>query len=158
MKTNYALIFFVEILAFISISFWAAAMEGSTGGIFGQREIYGYSADYYIFLLTIPLFLLIPIVIKPEVKLFGTLLGGYLIGIALEDFFWFVVNPYYGIQKFNSHYAFWLTPWINLGFVEFPSFYIKYVLAGILVLAILVYKSERITRLLNKFLRKLWLK
>lgn len=158
MKTNYALIFFVEILAFISISLWAAAMEGSTGGIFGQRKIYGFNADFYIFVLTVPLFLLLPLIIKPEVKLFGTLLGAYLIGIALEDFFWFVVNPSYGIQKFNSYYGFWLTDWIRIGPIEFPLFYVKYILGGILVLAIVVYKSERITRILNRFLRKLLLK
>lgn len=158
MKTNYALIFFIEILAFISISFWAAAMKGPIGGIFGQKEIYGFNADFYIFLLTVPLFLVLPLIIKPEVKLFGTLLGGYLIGIALEDFFWFVVNPYYGIQKFNSYYGVWLTDWVKIGGIEFPLFYVKYILAGILVLSIIVYKSERITRILNKLLKKLLLK
>jgi hypothetical protein len=157
MKTNYALIIFIEILAFISISFWAAAMEGPIGGIFGQKEIYGFNADFYIFFMTVPLFLLIPIIIKPEIKLFGTLLGGYLIGIALEDFFWFVINPYYGVQKFNSHYAFWILHWVRIGNIEFPFFYMRYVLGGILALVIIAYKSERITRILKKFIRKYWI-
>jgi hypothetical protein len=157
MKTNYALIFFIEILAFISISFWAAAMEGPIGGIFGQKEIYGFNADFYIFFMTVPLFLLLPLIIKPEIKLFGTLLGGYLIGIALEDFFWFVINPYYGVQKFNSHYAFWILNWVRIGNIEFPFFYMRYILGGILALLIIAYKSERITRILKKFIKKWWI-
>lgn len=154
---KYELIFLIELLAFISISFWAAAMEGPVGGIFGQKEIYGFNADFYIFFMTVPLFLLLPLIIKPEVKLFGTLLGGYLIGIALEDFFWFVINPYYGVQKFNSHYAFWILDWVRIGNIEFPFFYMRYILGGILALLIIAYKSERITRILKKFIRKYWI-
>ena len=82
---NYKIIFLVEILAFVSISFWAAAMEGSTGGIFGIKNLFGLNADFYIFYLTVPLFLIIPLIIKPDIKLFGTLLTGYLLGIVLED-------------------------------------------------------------------------
>ncbi|MEM5778757.1 MAG: hypothetical protein QXD43_01085 [Candidatus Aenigmatarchaeota archaeon] len=150
----YKLIFLIEILAFISISFWAAAMEGQTGGIFGIRKLFGLSADFYIFFLTIPLFLLMVLLIKPELKLFGVLLTGYLIGVVLEDFFWFLINPYYGIQRFNSKNAFWLKNWINLGF-EIPLFYLKYFLAALIIWFVFVYKHKETEKIIKLFLLKL---
>lgn len=122
---NYKLIFLIEILAFISMSFMAVAMEGSTGGLFGKNMIYGLSADFWIFSVMVPLFLLIPLIVHgfDDSKLFGTLLIGYLIGIVLEDFCWFIINPNFGILRFNSKYATWIN-WINLGLFEIPCFYI----------------------------------
>jgi len=149
---NYRLIFLIEILAFISISFWAAAMEGPIGGIFGIRTLFGLNADFYIFNLTIPLFLIIPLMIRPDVKLFGTLATGYLVGIILEDFFWFVVNPFYGIQSFNSQNAFWLMHWLDVG-VEIPLFYVRYLLGAFLVWFIFVYNSEKVRKLIKKYIK-----
>jgi hypothetical protein len=149
---NYRLIFLIEILAFISISFWAAAMEGPIGGIFGIRTLFGLNADFYIFNLTIPLFLIIPLMIRPDVKLFGTLATGYLIGIILEDFFWFVVNPFYGIQRFNSQNAFWLMHWLDVG-VEIPLFYVRYLLGAFLVWFIFVYNSEKVSKTIKKYIK-----
>ena len=149
---KYRLIFLIEILAFISISFWAAAMEGPIGGIFGIRTLFGLNADFYIFNLTIPLFLIIPLMIRPDVKLFGTLATGYLIGIILEDFFWFVVNPFYGIQRFNSQNAFWLMHWLDVG-VEIPLFYVRYLLGAFLVWFIFVYNSEKVSKTIKKYIK-----
>ena len=149
---NYRLIFLIEILAFISISFWAAAMEGPIGGVFGIRTLFGLNADFYIFNLTIPLFLIIPLMIRPDVKLFGTLATGYLIGIVLEDFFWFVVNPFYGIQRFNSQNAFWLMHWLDVG-VEIPLFYVRYLLGAFLVWFIFVYNSEKVRKTIKKYIK-----
>jgi len=151
---NYKLVFLLEILAFISISFWAAAMEGPVGGIFGIRTLFSFNADFYIFNLTIPLFLLMVLVIKPQIKLFGTLAVGYLIGTVLEDFFWFVINPFYGIQKFNSQNAFWLLNWINIG-VEIPLFYLRYLLGAFFVWFIFVYNSEKVSKIIKKII-KMW--
>ena len=150
---NYKIIFIIEILAFISISFWAAAMEGSIGGVFGIKTLFGFNADFYIFYLTIPLFLLMVIVIKPSIKLFGVLATGYLIGIVLEDFFWFVINPYYGIQRFNSRNAFWLLNWINLGSVEIPLFYIRYMISSFIIWFIFVYNSKRVSKIIKKYIK-----
>jgi hypothetical protein len=149
---NYKLIFLLEILAFISISFWAAAMEGPVGGIFGIRTLFSFNADFYIFNFTIPLFLLMILVIKPQIKLFGTLAVGYLIGTVLEDFFWFVINPFYGIQKFNSQNAFWLLNWINIG-VEIPLFYLRYLLGAFFVWFIFVYNSEKVSKIIKKIIK-----
>jgi len=149
---NYKLIFLIEILAFISISFWAVAMEGSVGGVFGIRTLFGLNADFYIFNLTIPLFLLIALTIKPDVKLFETLATGYLLGVVLEDFFWFVVNPFYGIQRFNSQNAFWLMHWINIG-IEIPLFYVRYILGAFLVWFIFAYNSEKVSKIIKKYVK-----
>ena len=149
---NYKVIFIIEILAFLSISFWAAAIEGPVGGIFRIKTLFGLSADFYIFILTIPLFLLIALLIKPEVKLLGTLATGYLIGIFLEDFFWFLVNPFYGIQRFNSQNAFWLMHWINIG-IEIPLFYVRYILGAFLVWFIFVYNSEKVSKIIKKYVK-----
>jgi hypothetical protein len=151
---NYKIIFIIEILAFISISFWAAAMEGPIGGIFGIKTLFGFNADFYIFNLTIPLFLLMILIIKPEIKLVGTLATGYLSGIVLEDFFWFVLNPYYGIQKFNSQSAVWLIHWTKIGNIEIPLFYVRYLLGAFLVWFIFVYNSEKVNKLIKIITRK----
>lgn len=147
---NYKLIFFVEILAFISISFMAVAMEGPEGGIFGKNTIYGLSADFWIFAVMIPLFLLIPIIAHGfESKFFGTLAIGYFVGSTLEDFFWFVVNPNFGITKFNSKYATWL-PWIKIGHFEIPSFYISNLFLAILIWFIFIKNANRTNSILKR--------
>jgi hypothetical protein len=155
---KYEIIFIIEILAFISISFWAALMEGPTGGIFGIRAFnflgFAMNADFFIFNIMVPLFLLIPfIMIGPDIKLFGTLASGYCVGMVLEDFFWFVVNPYYGVQKFNSEYATWLIHWIKIGDFEIPLFYIRYLIGALLLWFIFVYNSEKVSKLIKKYLK-----
>ena len=56
-------------------------------------------------------------------RLFGILLSAYSSGLILEDFFWFVVNPKFSLRDFNSKKVKWY-PWIRIGKVEFPSFYL----------------------------------
>jgi hypothetical protein len=92
------------------------------------------------------------LVIKPQIKLFGTLAVGYLIGTVLEDFFWFVINPFYGIQKFNSQNAFWLLNWINIG-VEIPLFYLRYFLGAFFVWFIFVYNSKKVSKIIKKIIK-----
>jgi len=157
-KLNYKLIFFVEVLAFISISFWAAAMEGPTGGLFGKRgiDVFGVklSADFWIFCVMAPLFLLLPLLVGGfESKLFGTLAAGAFIGGMLEDFFWFVVNPYYGVAKFNSTYATWLS-WIKIGAFEIPNFYPLNIAAAVVVWFVFVKNSAKVDEVLMRIKRK----
>ena len=56
---NYKLVFSLEILAFITITFMAVAIEGPQGGLFGRKTFYGLSADAWLFVFTVPLFLLV---------------------------------------------------------------------------------------------------
>ena len=121
---NYKLVFSIEIFAFLLISFMAVAIEGKAGGLFGRNVAYGVSADAWL-LLAIALFISIPITIKGfDSKLIGTLLVGAFVGGILEDFFWFVINPYFGLNRFNPEYATWLS-WSDLGF-KIPTFYLVY--------------------------------
>jgi hypothetical protein len=124
----------------------AVAMEGSQGGLFGKNTIYGLSADFWIFTITIPLFLLIAIIVHGfESKFFGVLLIGYFIGTILEDFFWFVVNPSFGVTKFNSEYATWLK-WSDFGFFELPTSYIYNFLLALVCWFVFVRNSKRIDK------------
>src|SRR3989304_6539971 len=98
---NYKLIFSIEIFAFLLLSFMAVAVEGPSGGIFGRNLSYGISGDIWLS-LSIVLFILIPIVVRGfKSKLIGTLLVGAFVGLILEDFFWFIINPNFGLNKFS---------------------------------------------------------
>ena len=151
-KINYKLIFSVEILAFLSISAWAVAMEGPTGGIFGRQgfNVFGInlSADFWIFFVMVPLFLLLPLIAKGfKSKLFGILAAGAFIGTMLEDFFWFVINPHFGLSKFNSTYATWLS-WIRVGALELPYFYPLAIFAAAVIWFVFIKNSEKVDKFL----------
>ncbi len=45
----------------------------------------------------------------------------FLIASVLEDFFWFILNPHYGIKKFNPIHAPWHDKWIW----KFPLLYVR---------------------------------
>ena len=50
----------------------------------------------------------------------------------LEDFFWFVLNPSYGIRKFNKESIVWHSKWIG----RVPISYVKFFSAGAIMLAL----------------------
>jgi len=118
----------VEILAITSFSFWAVAIEGSNVGKLDTYNYNGISANFLILYVTMPLFLLVAVIAKGfDSKFIGTLIIGALIGGILQDFTWFVINPAFGIQNFNSKItwtgAAWIK-WINFGVFEVPNFYV----------------------------------
>ncbi len=47
------------------------------------------------------------------------LIGAFFLFLILEDFFWFVLNPDYGLKKFKSKYVKWHPKWIG----RVPDFY-----------------------------------
>lgn len=51
-------------------------------------------------------------------------------GTVFEDFFWFILNPAYGLNKFNKAHIIWHKHW--LGFI--PSMYVKYMIAATIFL------------------------
>lgn len=127
---NYLLTFAWIVVTFASISFWEAYIEGHHGGaskqvgwvwnIFGLR-LTGYHV--MLFGVTIPLFLLMPFIAYGyDGKLLVTVVIGYLIGIVVEDFLWFVVNPVYPLRDFRPEKVWWF-PWIKLGKFRLPFFY-----------------------------------
>lgn len=148
------IIFIVEILAITSFSFWAVAIEGAKGGELDKLFYNGMSANFLIFCLTLPLFLALPIIAKWfDSKLIGTLLTGVFVGGILEDFTWFVINPAFGIQKFNSTYATWLR-WVNLGFFELPDLYIISLFLALLSWFVFIKNSKRIEKFYKTFAKK----
>ncbi|MBU0706847.1 hypothetical protein KKG41_00560 [Patescibacteria group bacterium] len=127
---NYAWTFIWIIIAFASISFWEAYIEGRHGGAAKQVgwvwKIFGLRLTGYhimLFGVTIPLFLLLPIIAYGyDTKLLATVACGYLIGIIIEDFLWFVVNPAYPFRQFRADKVWWY-PWIKFGRWRMPLIY-----------------------------------
>ena len=125
------------ILGFVGLSFFESTVEGDEGGGEGtkgwRKEVLGYRVREYHFWLwyvVVPLFVFSPLVVSgPDPWVFATLATAYLLGGVLEDFLYFVVNPHYGLKKWNSHEVKWM-PWFGLGNVEIPRFYVRNILAA----------------------------
>ncbi len=130
-------IFVMELLAFTFIAFYTAAVEGAEGGHFGRKKLFGLSADMWRFLVVVPLFLSIPLIVGNfDLRLVGTILAGAFIGGILQDFVWFVVNHHFSIRDFNPEKVMWMK-WFRLGRFAVPQFYITY--AALAVLAWFVF-------------------
>lgn len=142
---NLVFAFFYVMFIFVAIAFWEAYVEGPHGW---AKKQCGWAIDLWIRKLTayhfwawiimIPLFLLLPLVIFGFNKsVFWFLVGSYFIGTVVEDFMWFVINPKFSLMNFNSKKVEW-HKWIKIGKFEIPDFYIPYLLIGILIYVFLV--------------------
>ncbi|MBS3145754.1 hypothetical protein J4414_03055 [Candidatus Woesearchaeota archaeon] len=142
---NFVFAFFYTIFIFIAIAFWEAYMEGPNGWASKQ---YGWSLNlgirkltayhFWSWIIMIPLFLLLPLVVFGfDKSIFWFLVGSYFIGTVVEDFTWFVVNPKFPLKNFNSDKVKW-HKWIKIGKFEIPDFYIPYLIIGIFVYIFLV--------------------
>jgi hypothetical protein len=124
---------------FIAIAFWeshidtdgwAKTQQGWRINL-GIRELTAY--HFWSWGVMIPLFLILPIAIYGwNAHLFWLLVASALIGTVVEDTLWFVVNPKFGIKKWNSHYGHW-HKWVKLGRFEVPDFVIFFPIAAILI-------------------------
>ncbi|MBU1446200.1 hypothetical protein KKD70_02980 [Patescibacteria group bacterium] len=82
-----------------------------TSFVFGGKEISGY---FIFVMIGLFLFLHIPFLITAswsigaESEIFAVLL---LAGI-FWDFLWVVLNPYYGVRKFNQKHLYWYEAWV----------------------------------------------
>jgi hypothetical protein len=126
-------------LAMIATSFWEAYSEGKNswskhklGWKIGGRVPILTAYHFWLFYVTFPALLAIPLVVSFSWHLFGLLLGAYLFGVVIEDFFWFVVNPVVRIDSLNPHYDKWQS-WIKIGGVNIPLNYIVGISLGTLV-------------------------
>lgn len=63
------------------------------------------------------------------------IIGVFLLGVILEDIFWFVFNPYYGLKKFNKTDAHWHDRWVG----PVPSLYVKLFIPGISLIILSFY-------------------
>ncbi len=114
------MVFLAFILALLEIQIegkdgWAAKLPGwriDKGWIMnltGGRPLTGYHIYMAVFLISVihlPLFF-----ISWGWRLESLLLGFYVGMVFLEDFFWFVLNPHYGIKNFRKGKIWWHKTW-----------------------------------------------
>jgi hypothetical protein len=111
-------------LAFI-LALWEIQIEGKDGWaakapgwriekgwlvkLAGGRPITGYHVYMTVFLIS---FVHLPLFFTPWSWRLESLLFGFYVGMVfLEDFLWFVLNPYYGIRSFRRGKIWWHKQW-----------------------------------------------
>jgi len=99
--------------------------------IFGEYELTGYALYMNLFvmlLLHFPFILGVRWSSSFELKV----LAFYLFFWLLEDFFWFVFNPHFGIKKFNKESIPWHRSWI----LGLPKSYYVFFVGGMISFAL----------------------
>lgn len=108
---------------------WARKTYGFKTKIKKRITLTEYHLWFYLFLI---MWLLFPFVIFGfDLRIFGILISAFSISLIIEDFTYFIVNPYFGIKKFNPKDANWY-PWINLGIIKIPLTYLIGVIISLL--------------------------
>lgn len=145
--TSDIIIISYELVIFLTISFWESYIEGKNAWAANQvgwkinflknKPLTAY--HFWLYLITIPLFLMFPFVIFGfNSHIFWLLAAGYFFGLVLEDLLWFVVNPHWGgLKKFNLRDVYWHS-WLKIGKFEIPDFFIYFTVIGTLILVFLV--------------------
>jgi hypothetical protein len=128
----YGLMGFMVVMAVI-LALWEIQIEGKDGWaakspgwriekgwvvkVTGGRPLTGYHVFMTLFIIGLLhlTFFFVPWSWQMEILLIGFYLGMLL----LEDFFWFVLNPYYGINNFRKGKIWWHKSWWG----PVPSFY-----------------------------------
>lgn len=89
--------------------------------IWGEQPYTGYHFWIFtcIFLLLHFPFVLNPNLWNPSIELL--IIAHSFIGIIIEDFLWFVLNPFYGFRKFDYTHA----PWHKHWKFKLPTLYFK---------------------------------
>jgi hypothetical protein len=128
----YGLIGFMVVMAVI-LALWEIQIEGKDGWaanspgwrikkgwvmkVTGGRPLTGYHVFMTLFIVGLVhlTFFFVPWSWRLEILIIGFYAGMLL----LEDFFWFVLNPYYGIKNFRKGKIWWHKSWWG----PVPSFY-----------------------------------
>jgi hypothetical protein len=135
---------FMVLLAFI-LALWEIQIEGKDGWaakapcwrikkkwvvrLTGGRPLTGYHVFMTLFILAtlhLPLFF-----VSWSWQLECLLVGFYLGMVLVEDFLWFVLNPYYGIKSFRKGKIWWHKRWWG----PVPDFYWIF----FIIIVILIY-------------------
>jgi hypothetical protein len=92
---------------------WAASLptwqvqNQWTDWLLAGRPLTGYHTYLLLFMITLahlPFFIGLGWTLRKEALVLGFLM---LMFLVLEDFFWFVLNPDYGLAKFRPEYIWW---------------------------------------------------
>jgi hypothetical protein len=78
---------------------------------FGGRSLTGYhvwSFVLFLFLFHMPFLFCESWSVRAELNV----LGGYFLFWVVEDLLWFVMNPNFGLRKFNKDHAWWHKRWV----------------------------------------------
>lgn len=89
--------------------------------LLGKQHYTWYHLWFFLstlLLLHLPFFIS-PKLWSPTIETF--LLGNYAIAVILEDLFWFIFNPHFGLKGLNKTHAHWHAQWIG----RIPLLYIK---------------------------------
>lgn len=132
------LIFLWIILGFVAMAFWEAYMEGlypwagrQCGWTLKLGKRVSLTAYHFWLHVMFFFFLSLSMVINGwSTKLFGILLSAFIVGSTIEDFLWFVVNPYYSLKMFNPRDVYWY-PWIGFGKFKVPLSYVLGILIAV---------------------------
>jgi hypothetical protein len=129
---NVLLIFATIYGAMIANAFWEAYVEGKhawdEGKLGWKLQYKGFviltAYHFWLFFVMYPLLLLVPFFVYGwDWRLFGILTSAYFSGLILEDAFWFIVNPRFKIEDWNSKKVTWY-PWIKICWLEIPAYYL----------------------------------
>jgi hypothetical protein len=128
----------------IGLALWEIQIEGKDGWaaklpcwrvtdkwvmkLMGGRPLTGYHFHMVTFLIVILHF---PVVFTEWNIQKELLVWGFLSGLLLlEDFFWFVLNPHYGLSRFRKGQI----PWHKHWWGPFPDFYWWYAISATLLI------------------------
>jgi hypothetical protein len=92
----------------------------------GGRPITGYHTWVFLFMALVfhlPMFLTHAISIELEARILGALAMFWII----EDFFWFVLNPAYGVRRFRRDQIPWHKKWVG----PVPTDYVVFLGVGL---------------------------
>ena len=126
--------------AMFATSFWEAYVEGKNAW---DKKKLGWKLRYkhyviltayhfWLFIIAYPLLVFFPMLfVGPDIATFGMILSAYVTGLIVEDFFWFIANPVFKFRDWNSKKVKWY-PWVKVGRVEIPLYYVLGILIAIL--------------------------
>jgi hypothetical protein len=122
---------------------WAAklptwrTLDPSITWIFGGKPVTGYHVYLNLMLLA---FFHFPFVFtnfswKKEARL----ISGYVLLTVVWDFLWFVVNPYFGTQRYSAENIWWFKHW----FFGFPIDYYFGIVVSLIIMIAPGFRSRR---------------
>lgn len=106
-----------------------------TRAIFGGRPLTGYHAwitTYIVLMLQAGFFLGAPFHWYIEFQI----LAAFVLAVLFEDFFWFLLNPFYGLKKFNKVDAHWHVQWVGvipMMYIDLLTLFTLFFIASIVV-------------------------
>ncbi|MEI6562984.1 MAG: hypothetical protein WCO42_01610 [bacterium] len=109
--------------------------------IWGGRPLTGYHVWVFLFMALV-FHLMFFIHGRYAIRLELRVLGSLAVFWILEDFLWFVMNPAYGLSRFNPQ----CIPWHHHWMLGIPVDYVVYLAVGILMLWLSIRRRKLASR------------